>query len=122
MPALRAFRLVPVPMRLGDSRWKNSSRQRPCLVHHFSETQARAAAAQHFSTVGRASVSFPWNDPDLVACFDEGEVPNPSTSGVITVDPEPEKNQSSRIYVIGAVITAVSVALLVAVAFLHELF
>ena len=69
MEGLRAYRLLPVPMRLDDPRWRCSWRQKPCLVYHVSEGRARGAAARFFAVGGWVcSRVFPWNDPALVMC------------------------------------------------------
>lgn len=69
MEGLRAYRLLPVPMRLDDPRWRRSWRQKPCLVYHVSEGRARSAAARFFAVEGvGVFTGFPWDDPALVIC------------------------------------------------------
>lgn len=66
---LLMFRLLPVPMHLGDPRWHRSWWRKPCQVVHASEQEARAAAALHFATAdGQSIASSPWDDAELVHC------------------------------------------------------
>jgi hypothetical protein len=69
MEGLRAYRLLQVPMRLDDPRWRRSWRQKPCLVYHVSEGRARGAAARVIAVEGvGVFTGFPWDDPALVMC------------------------------------------------------
>jgi Protein of unknown function (DUF3124) len=80
---VRMFRLIPVPMHLDDPRWRKSWRQKPCLVFHLTEEQARETAAQFFKATligSGARAGFPWNDPELVVCH-EDSVPESMRSG-----------------------------------------
>ena len=52
MEGWREYRLVPVPMCLDDPRLNRSWRQKPCLVFHSSESEARVVAARFFAVEG----------------------------------------------------------------------
>ncbi|HEX2136932.1 MAG TPA: DUF3124 domain-containing protein [Microvirga sp.] len=82
--SVKVFRLVPVPMRLDDPRWRWSWWRKPCLVVHVREELARATAARifHPSPV-EAPFQSPWTDPDLVTCSDGGAAGIPTQAGAV---------------------------------------
>ena len=70
----KLFKLIPVPMRLDDPRWRASWHLKPCTVWHTSEVLARAAAGRHFQVRAVQPgilLGDPWSDPDLVVCLED---------------------------------------------------
>ena len=101
--ALKAYLLIPVPMNLDDERWCNSTRHRACVVHHFSEAQARVAASEHFAPVPGLPVRYPWNDPRLVWCSDQGTVPGSAPGTVTTAVREAGQRRRTTNLILGAI-------------------
>jgi hypothetical protein len=68
------FRLTPIPDRLGDAAWQNSTQRAAVYVHAVDEPAARTQvshACQAWVESRSASRVFwvsPWEDPHLVTC------------------------------------------------------
>lgn len=98
MEGLREYRLLPVPMRLDDPRWHRSWRQKPCLVYHISESQARSAAARFFTVEGAGVFAgFPWDDPTLVMCEAAKSLPRLRAAAPCSAQPVAERWRERKV-------------------------
>ena len=66
MEGLRAYRLLPVPMRLDDPRWRRSWRQKPCLVYHVSEGRVSSFRFGPLAFAACRSALKPLDQPEQV--------------------------------------------------------